>query len=398
MPPHMIPHPATPLHLYRHLLREASYLPLLCRPWITSRITTRYRECEHSSGQRAANHIKSAHGKLRYLRSANAGNVERLLHLCYLATGRLGKRRRVLAKETLMREPLMSSADLEAESENERPKHRKRKEKDWLDNWDTSKLRAVSKSQLEKKPRGKGFEMRRAWDPELWKVRETCRGFTIRDSQVRARERRGYRLNFKTLLPPLPNHEWERLEALATGKGAPEEYVLPPRRPVARSIIAHSSGGKGESISTPGPGLSWMDIISKPMRKLQHPGSRKMQSLSGRSDLNQDPRGPGRPIDTRVVTPRLLQRMVYKPVWEASARMNSERDKKTGQPRHRLQWGRVPVTLSQPSSKMLPFFEGVNDFGGFKASSPGLKGRLPGEGQQWRAREGKYRHLGPSAP
>ena len=131
-----IPHPSKPLHLYRHLLREATYLPPLCRPWIASRIQARFLDCRYKKDAKDAKpHVKEAHHWLRYLRSANAGHVERLLHLGYLATGRVGKRRRQLATTFLSKGPPANTSDLEQTDLKTNPHASiEGRMPDWLDN------------------------------------------------------------------------------------------------------------------------------------------------------------------------------------------------------------------------------------------------------------------------
>ncbi|KXJ89155.1 hypothetical protein Micbo1qcDRAFT_213521 [Microdochium bolleyi] len=398
MPP-PIPHPETALHLYRHLLREATYLPALCRPWISDRIKTRYRDCREAESARADTYTRQAHGDLRYLRSATAGHVDRLLHLCYLATGRVGKRRRLLAKSGLARDPPASTASLEGESflpdvsedskhkngkENEpdrsepaltqREHTRKKRDRhsrktdlppDWLDNWAVDKLTALARSQADKKlPHTITHDMRRTWDPEKNMSRENSWGLPIQARTERSRLRLGWARNFKALLPPLPRSEWESLEGLVNGRGRPEDYRLPRRRPVAKSTVVGDSG-KDMHSSSPGPGITWQDIINTPVRRLQHGSSRKMKSLTGLDEMDQDPRGPGRPEGLRTLGGRKMRRMLYQPVWMASLTM----EKHAVSGNFKVKWGQVSPTISSAAGKELPFFDGVETSGGRKSKS-----------------------------
>ncbi|KAJ1326844.1 LYR motif-containing protein 2-like [Microdochium nivale] len=395
MPP-PIPHPETALHLYRHLLREATYLPGLCRSWISQRIQARYHDCRGADAARAKIYTKQAHGNLRYLRSATAGHIERLLHLCALATGRVGKRRRLLAKSELAREPPTSTASLEESSflpvvskemtratDENKPDQRKKPSvpdlpPDWLDNWSVDRLTTLAASQANKKlPHLITHDLRRTWDPEKNMTRENSYGIPIQARTERSRLRTGWARNFRALLPPLPKSEWEKLGDLVNGRGTPEDYRMPRRRPVARDMTVGDDGVNSSNNNSddvmPGPGITWQDIITKPVRKLRHGSSRKMKSLTGLDEADKDPRGPGRPEGLRILGGRKMRRMLYTPVWESCPVM--EKHPKLN--KHKVAWGRVVTEISPPSSRELPFFSEVEEAGG-KSRRPGAKGRGKG--------------------
>lgn len=456
-----IPHPSTALHLYRHLLREATYLPTLCRPWITERVRTRYRECEHDHGQRLKVHIKDAHGDLRYLRSANAGHIDRLRHLCFMSTGRVGKRKRLLAQQTFLREPaesstalalessflpvpsirrpqsdwdarwngtdtddnrdIMNSPDAEAARAAERSlmnggiyyptvKRHNRTPwgKDWLDGWDLGKLKQMAVSQQNAQKSTSQFGLRSTWDPDKVMKKVNCYGFPIAPRTERIRQRIGWKQNLKQLVPPLPGHEWDTLQQLSLGQGAAEDYILPPRRKIARKMSglwAAILGSKEvDSITSrvgqttaPLPGTpshqpSWFDVITRPMRDVQRGTSRKMKSLAtlpgqAAQGAQEHPAGDVvRPIGTRVITPRLMRRMVYKRVFEACPRADAVPE----QPGHlKITWSRAPVKLSSASSRLLPFFDWA------KESNKGADGAANrGRGKNGgTARHGKFRRV-----
>jgi len=457
-----IPHPSTALHLYRHLLREATYLPALCRPWITERVRTRYRECKHDCGRRLKNHIKDAHGDLRYLRSANAGHIDRLRHLCYMSTGRIGKRKRLLAQQALQREPAASSTALAQQSSflpvpsGRRPQsdwdarwnwfdtddnrdimkspdaeearaaerslmnggmyyptakryNRTPWGKDWLDTWDLAKLKQMAGSQQNAQKSTSQFGIRSTWDPDRVMKKVNCYGFPIAPRTERIRQRIGWKQNLKQLAPPLPGHEWDTLQQLSLGQGATEDYVLPPRRKIARKmggLFATILGSpEADNISKTGqttaplPGTlshqpSWFDVITRPMRDIQRGTSRKMKSLSTlpgqptstAQGAQEHPAGDVvTPIGTRVVTPRLMRRLVYKRVFEACSRADAVPER----PGHlKITWGRVPSRLSSASSGLLPFFEGVDESKGSESAVNKGRGKNGGT-----ARHGKYRRV-----
>ncbi|RYP76655.1 hypothetical protein DL770_007194 [Monosporascus sp. CRB-9-2] len=371
--PLQIPHPNTPLHLYRHLLREASYLPPLCRPWIASRIQTRYRDCQHTNDPKS--HVKEAHHYLRYLRSANAGHVDRLLHLCYLATGRVGKRRRQLATLFLSKRPPENTASLESDvPSNDRPSKGSSKtpaptlgkksspeaaeegrEPDWLDNWAVDRLHAVAASQVEHQGGDWPQAMRRSYDPKRALPTENAFGRPFPKKVARNKLKRHYASVLKQLLPPLPQGEWDRLRDLANGaEGTENEMTTPPRRVVARPTLKEPRDKDPEDWDWD---WDWVQYVTKPVRAVERKNSRKMKSLTGEPD--QDPRGQGRPIGVRLMRSRKIRRGIYGRVFELANTMTQ--NPRSG--KWTVTWGSSERKLSKPTATDLGIFQGVDDSG-----------------------------------
>ncbi|KAI1453848.1 hypothetical protein F4805DRAFT_355326 [Annulohypoxylon moriforme] len=344
--PLQIPHPNTPLHLYRHLLREATYLPALCRPWITSRIKARYRDCRYKRDSKR--YIKDAHHHLRNFRSANDGNVKRMLRLCYMATGRAGKRRRLLGKSELYNEPPTTSTELDEKTilaNINAPQFR-----DWMDNWDIKKIQAIAQSQSERSEKNLPHQMRRSIDPKRSIPTENSFGRPLSKKLARNKLKKHWAQVLRHLLPPLPKGEWDQLSSLSRGEADPQHYKLPARRPVAQSIVRPEP--KSDS-KLP----FWADLVTKPIRMIERPNSRKMKSLSGGED--EDPRGHGRKIGVRVLNQRKLRRGIYLPVWEASP--IAVKNPRSGN--WNVTWGNHQAKVSRPRKRDLQFFQGVNEVG-----------------------------------
>ncbi|KAK5633723.1 hypothetical protein RRF57_009437 [Xylaria bambusicola] len=358
--PLQIPHPETPLHLYRHLLRESTYLPTLCRPWITWRIRQRFRDCRDKKPATA--HVNQAHTSLRYLRSANVGNVHRLERLCFMATGRVGKRRRILTSSQLVRSPPTDTAALEqsriqnaltSSPSNNAPRlisasaappgH------DWLENWSVDMIEALALSQVSQQARDWPQNMRRALDTKRITTGTNCFGRPYRPKLVRNKLKKHWASILKQLLPPLPRGEWDHLAALAQAEVSVDELKIPSRRPVARHVQDHSLVSASEP-------WDWTQHILKPARVLERGSSRKQKSLTGKED--QDPRGHGKPIGVRVISPRLLQR-IYGRIWNMSPLMQQKPETK----KWSVSWGKEEDRISAPSPRDLLFFEGVADDG-----------------------------------
>ncbi|KAI1432908.1 hypothetical protein GGR50DRAFT_688664 [Xylaria sp. CBS 124048] len=373
--PLLIPHPNTPLHLYRHLLREATYLPVLCRPWITTRIQDRFRDCRYRDP--AEPYIKQAHGALRSIRSANAGHIDRLERLCYMATGRVGKRRRILGATMLSAQAPPSDTDeLEksrvdallaslADSPDDDPaspsslqtKHT------WLENWSLDMITAIAKSQVKQQSKDWPQHMRRQIDPDHVSSGTNCFGKPIRPKRIQNRLKRHWAAVLHQLLPPLPQNEWERLERIVTGDPNVSELQIPSRRPVAQPIRIEPPDPASEK-------WDWSLHVIKPARVIERGSTRKRKSLSGHEE--QDPRGPARPIGVYIVTPRRLQR-IYRRIWEMTPMLKPN----TGNQKWSVTWGQKETQISPPSTRDLLFFEGVADDGstGIKSSTGGNAAR-----------------------
>ncbi|KAI6087635.1 hypothetical protein F4821DRAFT_101897 [Hypoxylon rubiginosum] len=345
--PLQIPHPNIPLHLYRHMLREATYLPPLCRPWITSRIQARFRDCCDTENPNF--YIKEAHQKLRYLRSANTGHIERLRHLCFLATGRVGKRRRLLGRAELSTLPATSSAELD-----EMAKHasEKQRDPDWMDNWSIEKVKAIAFSQSSQQDADWPHRMRKGVDPMRELPTENCFGRPISEKLIRNKLKKHWAAILRQLLPPLPQGEWDQLGVMARGEADSQHYIIPARRPVAMPISQPPSASSEAQTS------SWKDFVTAPVRSLERGSSRSMKSLTG--DEDKDPRGRGRPTGLRVLNRRKLCRGIYSRIWRASPQL----DKNPRSGKWTVTWGgQEHQPLSPPRKKDLQFFQGIDKTG-----------------------------------
>ncbi|KAH9889741.1 hypothetical protein F4778DRAFT_389997 [Xylariomycetidae sp. FL2044] len=355
--PLQLPHPTTTLHLYRHLLRESTYLPPLCRPWIASRIQGRFRDCLHV--QNKESYIKQAHHDLRYLRSANAGHVERMLHLCFLATGRKGKRRRLLATSELRARPAESSDELDHQirsitasgSLQDKRLHPDGtpRDPDWLDNWDVTKIKAIAASQVLKQAKNWPYTMRRLYDPLTALPTENCFGRPFHRKVARAKLKNHWAGVLAQLLPPLPRGEWDRLAVLAAGGPGADGWRMSPRRVVAQS-------SSSSTIELPSRSWDWKNFAVKPARQLERGSSRRMKSLTGRED--DDPRGHGKATGVRTLSARRLRRSIYNRVWEASPILEPGKANSW-----RVRWGNLDEKLTNPSARNLRFFNGVDKNG-----------------------------------
>ncbi|KAJ9143159.1 hypothetical protein NKR19_g6986 [Coniochaeta hoffmannii] len=251
-----IPPPRTTLHLYRHLLREASYLPPAVKPFFWDRIRTRFRLHQGDAEPRAR--VQKAHKDLRYLRSANAGHLLRMRRVLMMGFGRAGRRRRELISALIQK-----TESRPAEADN-RPGSAATGElagpadddvfwHDWLSHWDKAKVLALAKAQALVDLPETSLPTGRFADPHKQVPTENIWGKPLAKKLARSKLRKEYKAVIKRLLPPVEDAEWELLRSLATGQAGPQ-YDAPKRR-----TVATSEGARGGS-------WGWESYVLKPVR------------------------------------------------------------------------------------------------------------------------------------
>ncbi|KAI1857307.1 uncharacterized protein JN550_013287 [Neoarthrinium moseri] len=359
--PLRIPHPDAPLHLYRHILREASYLPPLARPWAVDRIKARFRDCRHA--RHPDRHVRHAHHHLRFLRAANAGHVDRMLRICYMATGRLGKRRRLLADAYLTTAPPPDSPALALatpQSPGKRPGGDRLLHPTWLDSWDLPKIKALAKSQYDQQSNATlPKEVRRTLNVS---PTQNCWGLPVGPRGLTNKTKKLYASVFASLLPPVPRGEWQALQSLALGEADDASWQIPSRRPVAASTTTTTANTATGTAHVDRP-WDWEKYATTPIRVLERPNARRRKALSG--SLDQDPRGQGAPIGLRAYKPRSLRRNLYGRIWAASPLVTTKNTSWD------ITWGGANPKVSKPASRDMQFFRGVDTKGSIMPSSPG---------------------------
>ena len=378
------PHPGTPLHLYRHLLREASYLPPVCEPYISKRIKSRYRECRNS--QKPKLYIQKAHHDLRLLRAANAGDLQRMVRIFNDAFGRQGKRRRELVTSFFKKPAVSNSDDLEktiasmlpsspsSSSSSSSPKDPKTrvdgsnatvtsdpKRQDWLDDWDVGKLHAHARSQLTQAqdnfPKKMPSKMRAP--PEKIIPQLNIWGKPFAPKPARTKLRKHWVSVLHQTLPPLPKGEWDTLRDLALGNAGPE-WDSPPRRIQAELLSGEDSKEEWD----------WVKYATTPVCQVERSKSRNMRALSGQIEKDDLSNPQGAP-NVHILRGRTLRRAVYRKLWE-SASIVEKTETKTGT-KWNFTWGGTSKTIQKASSVHQECFEGVDGHGKLqKKESPTL--------------------------
>lgn len=244
-------------HLLRALLRECSYLPdPIARSCMHSHIIQRYRRYTDKPDPEQQNDVlwqsrirRSALQRLSLLKRANEGYsrpLERVLHMSY---GRTGKRRRELlatlitpeiaadtsAVEELIKEPVM-----------------------FEDGWKPPSIVVdLLKSQLNN-PLIKELDVRplvKALQPQIPK--ENSWGRPLARCRQRNIRKGWYQVALESLLPPLPEADWNTLQGLLSGSL--------PWAPVKRRKKAVGAWSDSSSSSSDG-GLDVRFLVEGPSK------------------------------------------------------------------------------------------------------------------------------------
>ncbi|KAK3323108.1 hypothetical protein B0T19DRAFT_442606 [Cercophora scortea] len=333
--PLQLPHPKTTRHLYRHLLRESSYLPPIARSFIDGRITSRFRSHACDDLATIGPRIRNAHHGLRYLRAANAGDMDRMRRVLFWTFGRLGRRRRQLLDDLIR-----------LEHPNPPPNDRKA---DFLDTWDVNKVTAFVRSQAGASianPARTPLTANQV-DIESSLPTQTVWGRPLAGPLRRTKLRKAWRLVIDKVLPPLPWTEWTLLRDLANGTAPRKLWAVPKRRPVCRALADDEL-----------PAWNWQAYATQPVAAVDMQANRRNKLLSGIVDEHSPVDPPA--IDCHRFTPRFWRRM-YHSIYQMSAKM---------EPRHEgegdgwnITWGAQPFEAPPAPAATLDFFKGARPDG-----------------------------------
>ncbi|CAN8101745.1 unnamed protein product [Discula destructiva] len=397
------------LHLYRHLLREASYLPPSCSPYIRSQIITRFHKHAKEPTiplELTAYRIRKAHTNLRTLRAANAGRRGLMLHILYLVYGRMGRRRRKLIAQLLDKnkptannsspgpattadlvarlaalqahiaqpspppspsKPTAPAASAAATSPDAKKRARATSiaalppptQPDWLEDWDLPALHALLASQsahggfASPIPELKGG--RRSLAPtEVDIPKVNIWGKPLTPRLARTKLRKWYRSTIKRIMPPLPRAEWEALGVLARGEGNGDGWRVPARRAPGTTLLVERDGTAEKQRE-----WDWQRYATAPVRSLERGQSRSMKARTGEEGSGPYGVGPATGLH-RYDRARLWQRL-YLTVWQATPVME-EKQQQAGGVEDRewtIRWGGVPKEVPTARAGQMAFFEGI---------------------------------------
>ncbi|TQN72287.1 hypothetical protein CSHISOI_03181 [Colletotrichum shisoi] len=369
-----LPHPVQPLHVYRHLLRAATYYPVTIRPFLFETIQTRFREERQRAAERESQilgfpnpeqarkdeeyrrkkHLLDGKKRIPFLQAAANGDQKRLRKVMWHTFGRLGKRRRELVSLLVAKEPEPPLGPEQLQRRMEQvEKDRKKKEKllkthpwkrnwdredptPWVyqhlspieDNWDIPKLRAYIKAQQSHQRDAMGAAFPRTpfrnLDPMKKVPKEDIWGRPTAPRRVTKAVRKWWKWTADKIMPPIAEDAWDFLELLASGDAPKELYTFPPQRRIAVSI-----GTKpGET-----PSWDWTIHTRLPARDVERSRGRQLSLLTGQFDQGPYSKTAKRlpsvkrrsKSDAKITTPRKEPfrtrevRREYERMWQATS-------------------------------------------------------------------------------
>ncbi|KOS22966.1 hypothetical protein ESCO_003678 [Escovopsis weberi] len=364
-PAYPIPAGLSVLQLYRHLLRECSYLPPAIRSTITKTIQTPFHKHRYNDARPKA-HIARARTTLRTLRAANSGDKGAMESLIFKGFGRTGSRRRELMAKLVVPQGPSNSKRLQAlldpaarqtapKDEDDAPAmpDAPMSKKAFYEKWDQQKLLKVLQSQKQQQRESKCTASWRgssigSLEPDQLIPTKTIWGNPPSEILKRAKRSNWWRRNADKIMPPLGKGEWDVLQKLS--EGAQEEYkwAIPGRRAHAGAQERGSESGRlaWESV--------WRSYAANPADVVERPKSLTHQRRSGQKDNN--PYGVG--DRDRTLSPRWFQR-AYNRAWQLTPTM--EQDPNTL--RYSITWGRAGSKLPCATKLQSEIFEGVDNRG-----------------------------------
>ncbi|GKT85950.1 hypothetical protein Ct61P_03800 [Colletotrichum tofieldiae] len=314
-----LPHPVQPLHVYRHLLRAASYYPATIRPFLDERMRTAFRAERQRAAEseakirdsprpeqagidedyRRKKHLLDGKKNIPFLQAAASGDQKRLRKLMWHVFGRLGKQRRELMSLLVAKEPEppLSPEQLRQRMEqmekDRRKKERLLKTHPWKRNWDRQdptpwphrrqlghpKLRAYAKAQQAHQRNTTGAAFPRApirnLDPKSKVPKEDVWGRPTAPRRVTKAVRKWWKWTADKIMPPIDKDGWDFLKLLASGDAPKEMYEFPRRRRIA----APAGTKRGAR-----PDWDWTIHARLPARDVERPRSPKLRRLTGQWD------------------------------------------------------------------------------------------------------------------
>ncbi|KAF5666524.1 hypothetical protein FHETE_6199 [Fusarium heterosporum] len=409
--PHaIIPRFLPPLSLYRHILRETSYLPPAIRPEVTAQIRTRFRAHRKNENLRQK-HYGMATKTLRHLRAANSGESHRMESLMMKAFGRTGAKRRSLlsnyvklensqepaklknpsnsnALETLIKEVEVGAksrktnaakparATLKVDSppneqdtkdSNSRPSDKneatpnstkarrgpKPLQPAFYHKWDTDKLgvhlaaqRQFQDSTSISWPKNTIKSLK----PDKNVLEKNIWGQPTTENVIQAKRARFWKRAATKIMPPVDNEQWELLSRLS--KGAQEEqeqWRVPARRPAAKVVLSEES--KPSTLD-----WNWESYATHPTNRIERKSQHTAYSFVG---MDREKHPYQSRIEHKELTPRWFRR-AYQRVWQYTPRVAPASTSKT---KNTYEFGTLPIATVPASKAQLEIFEGVGKEG-----------------------------------
>lgn len=287
------------LHLFRALLRQCTYLPdPTARSCLHAHVVSRFRDYSPNKPKikhglkrkpiklieaRQPRLLKAAQKGLLFLQRANHGHPLQLRKVLAMAYGRVGKRRHELLKALKLPDVII---DAETVQQLSHPTNQEVP-------LPSKQFLALVKSQLREKQQQFLRAPVRHASPTIPEQNSWGRPMPVK--RVRNMKRRWYAETLDRIMPPLPDEEWKRLQALASG----EMLWEGPRRrrgPIAEEKALESARFNGGRLSRP------HQITQRYMQRLwggifmQCPKMNEVSSLKAGWDVVW-----GDPVEARVI-------------------------------------------------------------------------------------------------
>lgn len=348
----------SPIQLYRHMLRECSYLPPAFRSKIEGRVKARFHR--HVRDERAEKHLRQANSTLRVLRAANHGEQAAMTKLIQHGFGREGFRRRAImrdfvrpqgADDTQCLEEAMN-ATIENESRSIVPsgKRQKQPKNSFFLRWDEPKLRQILESQ---KSQEKATQQSTSWrtgikslNSDQYVPQKTIWGTPPVDSLVQSKRARWWRSNAEKIMPPLGRGEWELLGKLAGGAQETGEWKVPSRRRPAIPVIEDSNDVQHAQ--------ALLDYARAKASSIESRSKVRQVRFSGRKDCGPYTRGQ----EDRTISPRWFKR-AYNRTWQTTPTMTQNPNTL----QYSFTWGAITPKIPEASAQQRAVFAGVNKQG-----------------------------------
>ncbi|KAM0430426.1 hypothetical protein ACHAPT_005772 [Fusarium lateritium] len=399
-----IPDFLPPLHLYRHLLRECSYLPPVFSPTITSIIRTRFRNHRRNYSMKKKHRAKASN-VLRTLRAANSGDKPSMEKLIYHGFGRMGFRRRSLvtdfvraqgpsdsdALEALINGDVLDISpektgsavaeaseavpgpdsfsndpnpttseipeeNIEAKSpggrRNNKPIHIRN---NFYEKWDLDKIAGLLSSQRDLQKNSNISWLKRklkTLKPDGSIPKTNLWGKPLAENVVRAKKAKFWRGTINKMMIPLSNGEWELLGQLSQGAQEQGEWKIPTRRPAASPTQALEQ----KTLSS----WNWEAFASQPVSRIE----RRPKKSSFVRPEGKDEEPYQAQHKTRDISPRWFRR-TYQRAWQHTPKM--EQDPRSL--KNTFTWGSIKKSTVRATDGQLSIFDGV-DRQGRKIKSP----------------------------
>ncbi|POR39050.1 Uncharacterized protein TPAR_00754 [Tolypocladium paradoxum] len=367
-PAYPLPSSLPPLHLYRHLLRESSYLPPAFRATIALTIRDRFhRNRKHDA--RAKAHLSRALSALRGLRAANSGDKNAMAGLISKGFARTGSRRRELMAQFVKPQGPNDSRALEAlldraassstakgatgpaagETACGAPQGSRKPRNVFFQKWDQPKLLQMLQSQKQHQKDTKGTT---SWpgtavkgtDEDQFVPKLNIWGNPPAESLVRAKRAHWWRRSADKIMPPLGKGEWDLLGRLSSGAQDRGEWAIPERRHSAKPLVAQGSLRA----------FDWEGYATKPAAVVEREQSRSRQRRSGRKDT-----GPyGGRERSQAASSRWFRR-AYSRTWQLTPSVSQDPNTL----RYSFAWGTAQSRLPAATKAQLEIFEGVDQRG-----------------------------------